>query len=180
MMKTKALALLLCIIGQSFAFLTLNAAATVVAARSSTMILARRDGLDDYSSNYNHRPFDESVLAKNIVSGQKGFWATSVLAGLATGLCSFVSRGMASDEYEMAELPPPYVPAIFAVVLLAGIGVLTGSLGDVMDEGRLHSAVLHWDIFRILNLIRFRLCFACDSCRGITRFAIWSTGKERD
>jgi hypothetical protein len=147
MMKTKALALLLCIIGQSFAFLTPYAAVIVVAAPSPTMISARRNGLDDYSSNDDQRQFDESVLAKNIVSGEKGFWATSVLAGLATGLCSFVSRGMASDEYEMAELPPPYVPAIFAVVLLAGIGVLTGSLGDVLDEGMLHSAVLHWDVF---------------------------------
>jgi hypothetical protein len=27
-----------------------------------------------------------------------------------------------------------YIPAIFGVVLLAGVGVLTGSLGDVMDE----------------------------------------------
>ena len=42
---------------------------------------------------------------------------------------------MASDDYEIAELPPPYVPAIFGVVLLAGVGVLTASLGDVMDEG---------------------------------------------
>lgn len=111
------------------------------------MISARTDGLDDYSSNDNNSQFDESVLAKNIVSGEKGVWATSLLAGLATGLCSFVSRGMASDEYEMAELPPPYVPAIFAVVLLAGIGVLTGSLGDVLDDGMLYSAVLHWDSF---------------------------------
>lgn len=28
-----------------------------------------------------------------------------------------------------------YIPAIFGVVLLAGVGVLTSSLGDVMDEG---------------------------------------------
>lgn len=27
-----------------------------------------------------------------------------------------------------------YVPAIFGVVLLAGVGVLTSSLGNVMDE----------------------------------------------
>jgi hypothetical protein len=27
-----------------------------------------------------------------------------------------------------------YIPAIFGVVLLAGVGILTTSLGDVMDE----------------------------------------------
>lgn len=38
------------------------------------------------------------------------------------------------DDVEYAELPPPYIPLIFAVGLLAGVGLLTGSLGDVMDE----------------------------------------------
>jgi hypothetical protein len=58
------------------------------------------------------------------------------------GLCGYVSKGMAaSDDIEIAELPPPYVPALFGVALLAGVGVLTASLGNVMDEGmycRLH------------------------------------------
>ena len=39
-----------------------------------------------------------------------------------------------ADEMELAELPPPYVPALFGVALLIGVGVLTGSLGNVMDE----------------------------------------------
>ena len=30
--------------------------------------------------------------------------------------------------------PLRYIPAIFGVVLLAGVGILTSSLGDVMDE----------------------------------------------
>lgn len=55
-------------------------------------------------------------------------------AGLASGFCGFVARGMAEDV-EYAELPPPYVPALFGVILLAGVGVLTASLGDVMTEG---------------------------------------------
>lgn len=41
---------------------------------------------------------------------------------------------MAAEEIEIAELPPPYVPAIFGVVLLAGVGLLTSSLGNVYDE----------------------------------------------
>ena len=40
----------------------------------------------------------------------------------------------ATEEYEIAELPPVYVPALFGVALLVGVGVLTGSLGNVMDE----------------------------------------------
>jgi hypothetical protein len=40
----------------------------------------------------------------------------------------------AEDAYEIAELPPVYVPVIFGVGLLIGVGLLTGSLGDVIDE----------------------------------------------
>lgn len=45
-----------------------------------------------------------------------------------------VGAAMAAEEIEIAELPPPYVPAIFGVVLLAGVGLLTSSLGNVYDE----------------------------------------------
>ena len=76
---------------------------------------------------------DEHSL-DDILDQKRGLLASSA-AGLVTGLGSLVAQGMASDDYEIAELPPPYVPAIFGVVLLAGVGVLTASLGDVMDEG---------------------------------------------
>eukprot|EP00522_Entomoneis_paludosa_P015048 CAMPEP_0172457554 /NCGR_PEP_ID=MMETSP1065-20121228/22762_1 /TAXON_ID=265537 /ORGANISM="Amphiprora paludosa, Strain CCMP125" /LENGTH=140 /DNA_ID=CAMNT_0013211361 /DNA_START=73 /DNA_END=495 /DNA_ORIENTATION=+ len=38
------------------------------------------------------------------------------------------------SDVQFAELPPPYVPALFGVGLLVGVGLLTGSLGNVMDE----------------------------------------------
>lgn len=38
------------------------------------------------------------------------------------------------DDVEVAELPPVYVPIIFAIVILAGVGLLTSSLGDVYTE----------------------------------------------
>ncbi len=41
----------------------------------------------------------------------------------------------AADDVEIAELPPVYVPILFAIGVLGGVGVLTASLGDVMDEG---------------------------------------------
>jgi len=38
------------------------------------------------------------------------------------------------DAIEISDLPPPYVPLIFAVLVLLGVGLLTGSLGDVYSE----------------------------------------------
>lgn len=44
-----------------------------------------------------------------------------------------------ADDLEMAELPPVYVPILFAIGVLGGVGALTLSLGNVMDEGMLIS-----------------------------------------
>ena len=68
-----------------------------------------------------------------------GVVAAAVL-GLCSGLASLSTRALAvvgdnNNEIEMAELPPPYVPAGFALLLLVGVGVLTGSLGNVIDDG---------------------------------------------
>ena len=38
------------------------------------------------------------------------------------------------DDVEVADLPPVYVPIIFAAVILLGVGGLTFSLGDVYTE----------------------------------------------
>ena len=97
--------------------------------------------------NHNHQEEEEEeiglvdVLQKNkerrfgivssVFSRIKGSFT-----GIVTGLSCFVARGMAADDYEIAELPPPYVPALFGVVLLVGVGLLTSSLGNVMDEGK--------------------------------------------
>mmetsp|Transcript_15881 Transcript_15881/g.18788 ORF Transcript_15881/g.18788 Transcript_15881/m.18788 type:complete len:172 (+) Transcript_15881:47-562(+) len=40
----------------------------------------------------------------------------------------------AAEEYEVAELPPPYIPVFFAILILGGVGWLTSSLGNVIDE----------------------------------------------
>lgn len=58
-----------------------------------------------------------------------------LLASISAGLLSTLPlAALADDDYELEELPPVWVPALFAVGLLLGVGVLTGSLGDVMDE----------------------------------------------
>lgn len=38
-------------------------------------------------------------------------------------------------EYEYAELPPVYVPALIGVGLIVGVGALTASLGNIVDDG---------------------------------------------
>eukprot|EP00553_Chaetoceros_curvisetus_P013235 CAMPEP_0204642642 /NCGR_PEP_ID=MMETSP0717-20131115/51630_1 /ASSEMBLY_ACC=CAM_ASM_000666 /TAXON_ID=230516 /ORGANISM="Chaetoceros curvisetus" /LENGTH=134 /DNA_ID=CAMNT_0051663421 /DNA_START=39 /DNA_END=443 /DNA_ORIENTATION=+ len=38
------------------------------------------------------------------------------------------------DDVEIAELPPVWVPIVFAIGIIGGVGVLTASLGDVMNE----------------------------------------------
>lgn len=56
--------------------------------------------------------------------------------GVFAAVAAFLPVGaaVAVEELEIAELPPPYVPALFGVALLAGVGLLTSSLGNVMDE----------------------------------------------
>jgi hypothetical protein len=63
--------------------------------------------------------------ATPIAASTWAVWTATISAAIAAA---------ASDEVEMAELPPPYVPAVFAVVLLGGVGWFTASLGNVMDE----------------------------------------------
>lgn len=67
------------------------------------------------------------------------------IAGMTTGWLSWTSNALAdyytdgaSDDLEIESLPPPYVPIIFAIVVIGGVGLLTSSLGDVMyDEASL-------------------------------------------
>jgi hypothetical protein len=60
------------------------------------------------------------------------------VSGMAAVASSFallpVGVARATEELEIAELPPVYVPVLFGVGLLVGVGFLTSSLGNVMDE----------------------------------------------
>jgi hypothetical protein len=61
---------------------------------------------------------------------------SAVASSLATiPLLLYPTIASAADDYEVAELPPVYVPILFAIGIIGGVGVLTASLGDVMDEG---------------------------------------------
>ncbi len=62
--------------------------------------------------------------------------ACGTLATASLASFSFMNMAAAAaDDVEIAELPPVYVPILFAIGVLGGVGVLTASLGDVMDEG---------------------------------------------
>lgn len=63
----------------------------------------------------------------------------SSIAGLSTGLVGCIAKVMAEDDYEIAELPPTYIPVLLGIALVAGVGALTASLGNVMDEGTMRS-----------------------------------------
>jgi len=58
-----------------------------------------------------------------------------ITAGLlSASLLLTPMAAVASTEVELADLPPPYIPVAFGLILIVGVGVLTGSLGDVIDE----------------------------------------------
>jgi hypothetical protein len=57
----------------------------------------------------------------------------SLLAGCITFLSTTPFAAFA-DDLEVTELPPPYVPVVFGILVIGGVGVLTASLGDVYTE----------------------------------------------
>ena len=65
----------------------------------------------------------------------KNFSFEGKAAAIAGVLSSqlLVEAARAAD-YEVADLPPTYVPVAFGVILLGGVGWLTSSLGDIMTE----------------------------------------------
>ena len=68
---------------------------------------------------------DDGSLQKALFAGCITFLTTTPLSAFAAEL----------DELELTELPPVYVPILFAIAIIGGVGVLTASLGNVMDEG---------------------------------------------
>jgi hypothetical protein len=54
------------------------------------------------------------------------------VAGLTTATTSVLA--LEEDTIEIAELPPIWVPIVFAIAIMVGSGLLTMSLGDVYNE----------------------------------------------
>lgn len=83
------------------------------------------------SSDEEQQPISEiSTVAPN---DSQSSLKQSLLAGCITFLTTTPFASFA-DDLEVTELPPPYVPVIFGILVIGGVGVLTASLGDVYTE----------------------------------------------
>ena len=81
------------------------------------------------SSDKEQTSISETSVVEESHSGLK----QSLLAGCITFLTTTPFAAFA-DDLEVTELPPPYVPVIFGILVIGGVGVLTASLGDVYTE----------------------------------------------
>ena len=103
---------------------------------------AMKSSADDMDQQPTYSPIRMDQLS---VQDNKSRALYAGIAGMTTGWLSWTSNALAdyytdgaSDDLEIESLPPPYVPIIFAVVIIGGVGLLTSSLGDVMyDEASL-------------------------------------------
>ena len=83
------------------------------------------------------------------------------------------------DDIEIAELPPVWVPIVFAIAILGGVGLLTSSLGDVYNEGKfiLTLILLFKGISIVFVLLIPRISFIHNhlhiSYRGIIGSHVW-------
>lgn len=113
-------------------FLILSAQATLGFTNPNGLVKNTAPG-QLFADQYSH---DQREKIGEVVNEPIQYFSSSTsVAGFFTGFVGFIGNGIAAaDDYELAELPPPYVPAVFGVLLLAGVGVLTSSLGNVMDE----------------------------------------------
>lgn len=56
------------------------------------------------------------------------------IAAIAAASQLLVVESARAGDLEVADLPPPYVPVAFGILLLGGVGWLTSSLGDLMSD----------------------------------------------
>lgn len=111
------------------------------AAKSQLLLHSSKDASGVEQSHYSPIRMDQ-LSARD--SSSSHAWHAGI-TGVAAGWLSWTAQAMAdyytdgaSDDLEIESLPPPYVPIIFAIVIIGGVGVLTSSLGDVMyDEASL-------------------------------------------
>ena len=82
----------------------------------------------------------QSIARQNLDQIMEKFPSSSPVLSTSTAVGSiFLTPSVATafdtlDDVEVAELPPVYVPILFAIAIMIGVGVLTSSLGDVYTE----------------------------------------------
>ena len=87
-------------------------------------VIAFSVGEEELSGIISKNDDKKNTLRQSLIAGCTAFATT------CTPLSAF-----AAEELEIESLPPVYVPILFAIGVLGGVGVLTASLGNVMDEG---------------------------------------------
>ena len=104
-----------------------------------------------FSQNENFLTATNSPKASSVVFPPSSE-VSKIFLGAVFNLSFGVSIAKAVDDLEMeiAELPPPYVPILFSIALVAGVGLLTASLGDVIAEGKLSFFFLSQNLFSFL------------------------------
>lgn len=112
-------------------------------SRQHVELGAMKSSADDMDQQPSYSPIRMDQITAQDTRRSKALYAG--IAGMTTGWLSWTSNALAdyytdgaSDDLEIESLPPPYVPIIFAIVIIGGVGLLTSSLGDVMyDEASL-------------------------------------------
>jgi hypothetical protein len=92
----------------------------------------RMDGSGANNNNINARawnslPFSACVAS---ISGSAAVFTYCTDKALA------VADVNLPDEELVGSLPPPWIPLLFAIVVVGGTALLTGSLGDVIADGK--------------------------------------------
>lgn len=118
-------------------------AASSSSSRQHVELEAMKPSADEMDEQLSYSPIRMDQLSVQGTRRSKALYAG--FTGMTTGWLAWTSNALAdyytdgaSDDLEIESLPPPYVPIIFAIVIIGGVGLLTSSLGDVMyDEASL-------------------------------------------
>jgi hypothetical protein len=112
--------------------LILSALCTICTVQSASSFSL---GQGKAKTEHNSRQVPKSNTSANINTSNNHPLALTLSHSVGAIPLIITSIASAADDYEVAELPPVYVPILFAIAIIGGVGVLTASLGDVMDEG---------------------------------------------
>ena len=120
-----------------------QASSSSSSSRQHVELEAMKPSADDMDEKSSYSPIRMDQLSVQGTRRSKSLYAG--ITGMTTGWLTWTSNALAdyytdgaSDDLEIESLPPPYVPIIFAIVIIGGVGLLTSSLGDVMyDEASL-------------------------------------------
>ena len=97
----------------------------------------RLHALNTARSALPNRGMDHQSLGdtKNIAFKKFGLTTVTTISTTASVVLSQIPLPvLAASDYEVAELPPVWIPVVIGIALLGGVGLLTSSLGDVYDE----------------------------------------------